>query len=137
MTGPLLVGFGEAARLLGVSARTVKRMVMQGMLPRCRIGRRVLIPVAGLRLHVESIQEPAHNLPRIESAARKGNTPCHTDVKARRTGGSNSPMQAANRLTDLLGQLTTTKPVPSKRNGDMKPIKSECGASSPNTLSTT
>ena len=133
---PLLVDFDGAARLLSVSARTVKRLVSEGALPFCRLGRRVLIPVEGLKNHVQSIQEPAHNQNRIESVTWKGNHPCHTEEKARRTGGSNSPTQAANRLTDLLEQLTLTKPRPLKRNGGSKPTKSANGESSRSIRST-
>ena len=110
---PLLVDFNGAATLLSVSARTVKRLVADGALPICRIGRRVLISVEALKTHVQAIQEPAHNQRRIESGTWKGKHPCHTDEKAHRTGGSSSPTQAANRLTDLLEQLTSKRPKPS------------------------
>ncbi|MDP1651688.1 MAG: helix-turn-helix domain-containing protein [Rhodocyclaceae bacterium] len=125
MSQPLLVDFDGAAELLGVSARTVKRLVADGELPRRRMRRRVLIAVADLHQYVESIKEPAHNPICIESAGRKGNNPCHTDAKARLTGGSNTPMQAANQLTDLLKQLTSKKPKHSKQNGDTK--STSCG----------
>lgn len=45
---PILVGIDDAARLLGVSSRTVWTMTNAGELPHLRIGRRVLYPLADL-----------------------------------------------------------------------------------------
>ena len=45
---PLAVSQTGAARLLGVGIGTVRALVAGGRLPIVRVGRRVLIPVAGL-----------------------------------------------------------------------------------------
>lgn len=45
----LSVGKTEAARLLGVSLRTVDRLIAMKQLPVRRLGRRVLIPRSGLQ----------------------------------------------------------------------------------------
>jgi excisionase family DNA binding protein len=54
---PLAVSCQEAARLLGVSVRTVRRRVRARLLPSVRIGRRVLVPVAIL----EELCTPPHH----------------------------------------------------------------------------
>jgi len=46
---PILVGIDEAARMLGVSSRTVWTLTDSDSLPHLRIGRRVLYPVDALR----------------------------------------------------------------------------------------
>lgn len=46
---PQAVNGASAARLLGVSERTVRRMRADGRLPSVRVGRRVLVPLAGVR----------------------------------------------------------------------------------------
>jgi excisionase family DNA binding protein len=46
--GVLAVGIPEAARRLGLSARTVASLVKRGDLESRKIGRRRLIPVTGL-----------------------------------------------------------------------------------------
>ncbi len=46
---PILVGIDEAARMLGVSSRTVWTLTDSDSLPHVRIGRRVLYPVDALR----------------------------------------------------------------------------------------
>jgi excisionase family DNA binding protein len=43
MSNPLAVDTAEAARLLGVSARTVKRLIASGDIPSTTVGRRRLI----------------------------------------------------------------------------------------------
>ena len=40
---PLLVSVEKAARLLGVSTRTIHRLVAEGMLPHVWLGRRLLL----------------------------------------------------------------------------------------------
>jgi excisionase family DNA binding protein len=130
----LLWSFEEvAAQLGGISIRTVRRLVELGELPVCRVGRLVRIPSDAVRTYVSRMTEEAHNRPRTESVTWKGNKSCHTDARTRRTGGSNTPMQAEKQLTDLLGQLTLNKRKPSKQNGDSKPINSGSGVFSLNT----
>lgn len=51
---PILVGMTEAARMIGVSARTLWSMANAGELPTVRIRRRVLFNVAALREWVDA-----------------------------------------------------------------------------------
>ena len=45
---PLAVSVEKAAQLLGISERLAWTLVGSGVIPSIRLGRRVLIPVAGL-----------------------------------------------------------------------------------------
>lgn len=45
---PLAVDIREAARLLSVSPRSIRRYIESGRIRALRIGRRILIPVEGL-----------------------------------------------------------------------------------------
>ena len=54
--GPLLVDTREAARLLGVSSRTVWRLYASQELPIVRIGRAVRFDVADLRKLIEQLK---------------------------------------------------------------------------------
>ena len=137
----LLWPLDEVARQLGgVSTRTVRRLIDKGELPSCRIGRLVRVPSDSVGEYVTRIagvshakqfgensnsqpsgvtleQEAEHNPPCAESVAWKESKPCHIDAKTRRFGGSNTPTQAANRLTDLLEQMTGKRRKPLKQNG--------------------
>jgi excisionase family DNA binding protein len=53
-TGPLLVGLDEAAELLGLSERTVARLVADGELPSLKVGRRRLFSLRRLEEWAES-----------------------------------------------------------------------------------
>jgi len=109
-TAILLWSLDEVARQLGgVSVRMVRRLIDSGDLPICRVGRLVRIPSDSVRDYISRMTEEAHNRHCTESVTWKGNLPCHTDAKTRRTGGSNTPTQAANQLIDLLKQLTPAK----------------------------
>lgn len=121
-----------AAQLGGISIRTVRRLIALGELPVCRVGRLVRIPSDAVREYVSCMTEEAHNRPRTESVTWKGNPPCHTDAKTRRSGGSNTPTQAASQLIELLGHLTLKKQRPSRRNGDLKRISNGNGVFSLN-----
>ncbi len=46
---PLLIGIADAAATLGLSRRSIERLLTLGRLPRRRLGRRVLIPAAAVR----------------------------------------------------------------------------------------
>jgi excisionase family DNA binding protein len=46
---PLAVDVHEAARLISLSARTIRRYIQIGRLRAVRIGRRVLVPVKSLK----------------------------------------------------------------------------------------
>ena len=48
----------EAARVFGVSPRTLRRYVDRGHLPGIRLGRRVFIPVEALRRLLEAGDKP-------------------------------------------------------------------------------
>jgi len=48
----LAVGMAEAARRLGLSARTVATLVLRRQLPSLRVGRRRIVPVAALEAFV-------------------------------------------------------------------------------------
>jgi excisionase family DNA binding protein len=49
----LAVGMAEAARRLGVSARTVATLVLRHELPSRKVGRRRIIPVAALEAFIQ------------------------------------------------------------------------------------
>ena len=53
MTEPLFLSIPRAAARLGVSAKTVKRMVAAGELPSLHVRRRVVIPTKALDQWVE------------------------------------------------------------------------------------
>lgn len=48
-TDPMLIGMAEAAKVLGISTRTLWTLTNSGEIPHARIGRRVLFNVAALR----------------------------------------------------------------------------------------
>ena len=54
----LAVGIGEAARRLGLSARTVASLVLRQELRSCKVGRRRIIPVVELEAFVRGKQVP-------------------------------------------------------------------------------
>lgn len=60
----LAVGMVEAARRLGLSARTVATLVSRQELPSRKIGRRRIIPVTAL----EAFVQPDHRASRKEKA---------------------------------------------------------------------
>ena len=104
----------EASEILGVSSKTITRMVNDGRLPRLQGMRNILIPVKPLEQWVtdNTVYNPA-------SAERASLTPTgeRRCISARRkkessveaivlTGGSVTPTQAAKGLNDLLGLQT-------------------------------
>lgn len=126
----LLWSLAETARQLGISKRTVQRLVEHGELPSCRIGRLIRIPSDSVREYVARMTLGAHNSTCAESVAWKGATPCHTDERTRRIGGSVTVMQPAKELDVLLERLTAAKRKRSKPNGSLRLIKRSSGASS-------
>lgn len=54
----LAVSMPEAARRLGVSARTVANLIARGELQSCKVGRRRVIPVAALEGLIKSGNNP-------------------------------------------------------------------------------
>ena len=59
VNAPLLVSVEKAASLLGVSARTIHRLVVEGTLPHVRVGRRLLLSVASLEAWISDHEVPA------------------------------------------------------------------------------
>jgi excisionase family DNA binding protein len=53
---PLLVGYRDAAAVLGVGERTVRRLVADGTLPSMRVGQRVLVHVDDLAAYAASLR---------------------------------------------------------------------------------
>ena len=53
----LAVGIAEAARRLGLSARTIATLVLRRELPSRKVGRRRIIPVVGLEAFARSEHE--------------------------------------------------------------------------------
>ena len=53
----LALSIAEAADALALSARTVEELVKLGRLPVVRVGRRVLLPVAGLQTWLDTETE--------------------------------------------------------------------------------
>ncbi|OQY65110.1 MAG: hypothetical protein B6D47_12710 [Rhodocyclaceae bacterium UTPRO2] len=126
----LLWSLLETAKQLGVSKRTVQRLVDHGELPCCRIGRLIRIPSDSVREYVARMTQGAHNSTCAESVAWKGEIPCHTDVRTRRIGGSVIATQPAKELDVLLERLTAAKQKRSKPSGSLKRIKPSSGVSS-------
>jgi excisionase family DNA binding protein len=59
----LAVGMVEAARRLGLSARTVATLVLSHELPSRKVGRRRIIPVVALEAFVRSDHRPGRPTP--------------------------------------------------------------------------
>ena len=119
MSQALLWNLEEAARQLGdVSTRTVRRMLERGDLPTVRIGRSVRIPAEAVRTWVDRNMTIPHNGISAGPAMRKGESTCResapgsgmdsTGGRARHTGGSVSPIRAAEELAAVL-ELPTAK----------------------------
>jgi excisionase family DNA binding protein len=56
---PLFVGLDDAARMVGLSRRTLSRWIAAGELPVRRVGRRVLVTPADLAERVEGRPAPS------------------------------------------------------------------------------
>jgi excisionase family DNA binding protein len=66
----LAVGIAEAARRLGLSARTVATLVQRRELPSRKVGRRRIIPVLALESFVRTDQ--CHGIVRLRTAKTHG-----------------------------------------------------------------
>jgi len=120
----LLWSLDEVARQLGgVSVRTVRRLVENGILPVCRVGRLVRIPSDFVREYVACMTQGMHNPSCAESGAWKGKKPWSTDETIPRSIGVVSPMQAARELDALLARPTAARPKRLKQSGSLKRIK--------------
>jgi len=53
-----LIGVGHLAQKLGISARTVWRVIQRGELPTVRIGRRTLIRLSAVRAWLAGCESP-------------------------------------------------------------------------------
>jgi len=62
---PIAVSLSKAAGLLGVHPNTLAKMVSRGEIPTVRWGRRVLVPVEALKVHINA---EAHR----NAAAKRG-----------------------------------------------------------------
>lgn len=106
----LLWSLEETARQLGgVSIRTVRRMAERGEILSAHVGRLLKIRSESVHAFVDGQTKQAHNSGCVGSLVWKGNDPCYTNAKARRTGGQGSPTQQAVQLDALLEQLTSGK----------------------------
>lgn len=72
---PLLVGVGEAAKMLGVSEDTIRRRVDDGTLPSQMLGQRRLIPIRALELLAAGEEGVAELDERREQARRVSHDP--------------------------------------------------------------
>ncbi len=69
---PLAVSPGEAARLLGVSRRTLTRLIQQDKVKAKKLGRRTLIDAQGLRRFFEGLPEIDGQAPLFDCAGVPG-----------------------------------------------------------------
>jgi excisionase family DNA binding protein len=70
----LAVGMAEAARRLGLSARTVATLVLRHELPSRKVGRRRIIPVVALEAFVRSDQDSGRIRPAKALQGSSGGT---------------------------------------------------------------
>ena len=106
-----------AAKLGGISVRSVQRIVARGLLPTVRVMRRVLIPAEALQRLVAAEAAVLDNVPGAEPVAWKGVEPCYSNARGRHTGMSVTGTRAATELGALLARLTEKKRQSEKRNG--------------------
>ena len=115
MSETLLWTFQETARQLGVSVRTVQRLVKAGGLPQVTMGRLCRIPASAVKNWVEKNTQTLHNFDRVRQAVRdqqeirtclsEKNIETKTEYfhdQTRPTGGQAGQMQAASRLAEVL-----------------------------------
>ncbi|WP_363184100.1 helix-turn-helix domain-containing protein [uncultured Thiocystis sp.] len=110
---PLLWNLDEVARQLGgVSARTIRRLVDRGELPKVRVSRRLMVPSAAVRDYVANGCCSAENARGVEQGAlapTRGDRACLSKPKGSlknrtaATGTLTSPTRAVVELNALLG----------------------------------
>lgn len=61
MTDPINLSINESARLAGCSPRKMRKLVWDRQIEFCKIGRRVLIPVAALEEFLKKNTVPVFN----------------------------------------------------------------------------
>ena len=112
MSDVLLWSIDETARQLDISARTVRRMLESGELPKAKIRGRVAIPVVAVREYVARQTDLAHNGRYAGPDVPGGNDTCGSVAKTemvsthdptRRTTGHRISTVAAKELGVLLG----------------------------------
>lgn len=114
-TSPLALTLDDAGVQLGVSARTVRRIMDSGELS--------FIKVRGaLRIPFESLQQYV-----ADHAQRMSQ--CPTAPTIPQTGRSVTPIRAAKELENLLAQRITKKPARLRRKRNSKPIGKSVGES--------
>jgi excisionase family DNA binding protein len=111
--GKLLWTKTQVADQLGVSIKTVSRLIESGQLPFVRIGRSVRIEMQAVHHFVETLRD--YNEPCVGSAVQGAST-CHINAKEVRTGGHRLSMQAERELDALLEPPTVGKRKPSKQS---------------------
>ncbi|MCG6862921.1 MAG: helix-turn-helix domain-containing protein [Chromatiaceae bacterium] len=121
MTDTLLWSLEEAARQLGgISTRTVRRLLEAGEIEPRRVGRRLLVCAASVRIYVDRSGPAGQNSGRagrdvreestcLESAKR-GTRMVSIGGRIRRTGGRRTRTQAAEELAKVLELPTDKKP---------------------------
>ena len=130
MNDVLLWDLDETARQLGgVSTRTVRRMLDEGLIESRKVGRRLLVRVASVRAYVDEVNSASDNRPGAGPDVREDST-CHTSARIPPFGGCPSPIQAARELDDLLEPPTARKPKRSKQNGSSSPTGRNNGTKS-------
>lgn len=101
MNKPLVVTYAEAGKILmGISARSVRRMVDKGDLPYVKVRGRVGIPYDALLVYVNSRTQFAH-----EDQEKQ----CLTAERIAHSGGSRTPTAQADKLAEVVKLLTSKK----------------------------
>lgn len=121
MTDTLLWSLEEAAQQLGgVSTRTVRRLLEAGEIEPRRVGRRLLVCAASVRIFVDRSGPAEENAGRVgrdvreEStcleSAKRGTRTVSIGGRIRRTGGRRTRTQVAEELAKVLELQTDKKP---------------------------
>lgn len=102
-----LVTYAEAAEMLSVSHWTVRQMVRQGRLTASGEGKGRRVTMGSIRrigeLDADALEIESHSAPGVQI---KEKAACHTNVKARRSGGRRTTTQAGVELDALLARQT-------------------------------
>lgn len=102
---PVIITYAEAGKmLLGISERTVRRMVSNGDLPYVKVRGRVGVPY-------DAVLEYVQRQTQFAESKQKGKQ-CLTVDQIAHTGGSHTPPTQANRLAEVVRQQTSRKQKP-------------------------
>ncbi|MCG7871064.1 MAG: helix-turn-helix domain-containing protein [Candidatus Thiodiazotropha lotti] len=99
---PLLITINDAANILAISTRTVRRMLDRGDLPTVRVGRSIRIPTKALKDWVEQGTDQSEKLIQTRFISR-----CSTHGKKPSSGQLVAPTTASKELDDLLALKKT------------------------------